>query len=133
MSALPIGRGEVRREGKRVAILAFGAMLAPSLEAADELDATVANMRFVKPLDEALILDLAARHELLVTVEENALSGGAGSGVVELIEANGIAVPVLLLGLPDAFLEQGDSAILLQECGLTKDGIVGRIRTRLAS
>jgi 1-deoxy-D-xylulose-5-phosphate synthase len=133
MSALPIGRGEIRREGKRVAILAFGAMLAPSLEAANELDATVANMRFVKPLDEALILDLAARHELLVTVEENALSGGAGSGVVELIEANGIAVPVLLLGLPDAFLEQGDSAILLQECGLTKDGIVGRIRTRLAS
>jgi 1-deoxy-D-xylulose-5-phosphate synthase len=131
MAALPVGRGEIRREGKSVAILAFGAMLTPSLEAGSALDATVANMRFVKPLDEALILDLAARHELLVTVEENTVLGGAGSAVAELLDARGIAVPSLLLGLPDVFLEQGDPAILLQEWGLTKDGIVARIRARL--
>jgi 1-deoxy-D-xylulose-5-phosphate synthase len=132
MAALPVGRGEIRREGKSVAILAFGAMLTPSLEAGAVLDATVANMRFVKPLDEALILDLAARHGLLVTVEENTVLGGAGSAVAELLDARGIAVPSLLLGLPDVFLEQGDPAILLQEWGLTKDGIVARIRARLA-
>jgi 1-deoxy-D-xylulose-5-phosphate synthase len=131
MTQLPIGRGEIRREGREVAILAFGAMVTPSLAAGSELDATVANMRFVKPLDEALILELAGRHALLVTVEENTVQGGAGSAVAELLEAKGVAVPLLIVGLPDVFLEQGDPAILLKECGLTKDGIVERIRARL--
>ena len=133
MVAMPIGRGEIRREGREVAILAFGAALAASLQAGAELDATVANMRFVKPLDGDLIADLAQRHGLLVTVEENTALGGAGSAVAEFLESQGIAVPVLMIGLPDAFLEQGDPGILLQECGLTKDGIVGRIRERLAN
>jgi 1-deoxy-D-xylulose-5-phosphate synthase len=133
MTQLPIGRGEMRREGREVAILAFGAMVTPALAAGAELDATVANMRFVKPLDEALILDLAGRHALLVTVEENTAQGGAGSAVAELLEARGVTIPLLIVGLPDAFLEQGDSAILLKECGLTKDGIVERIRARLAA
>ena len=133
MTALPIGRGEIRREGRDVAILAFGAMVTPSLAAGAELDATVANMRFVKPLDEALILDLAGRHALLVTVEENTAQGGAGSAVAELLEARGVTIPLLIVGLPDVFLEQGDPAILLKECGLTKDGIVSRIRARLGA
>jgi 1-deoxy-D-xylulose-5-phosphate synthase len=133
MTALPIGRGEIRREGRDVAILAFGAMVTPSLAAGAELDATVANMRFVKPLDEALILDLAGRHALLVSVEENTAQGGAGSAVAELLEARGVTVPLLIVGLPDVFLEQGDPAILLKECGLTKDGIVSRIRARLGA
>jgi 1-deoxy-D-xylulose-5-phosphate synthase len=133
MTQLPIGRGEIQREGRAVALLAFGAMVTPSLAAGAELDATVANMRFVKPLDEALILDLAARHALLVTVEENTAQGGAGSAVAELLEARGVTVPLLIVGLPDIFLEQGDPAILLKECGLTKDGIVERIRARLAT
>jgi 1-deoxy-D-xylulose-5-phosphate synthase len=133
MTALPIGRGEIRREGRDVAILAFGAMVTPSHAAGAELDATVANMRFVKPLDEALILDLAGRHALLVTVEENTAQGGAGSAVAELLEARGVTNPLLIVGLPDVFLEQGDPAILLKECGLTKDGIVSRIRARLGA
>jgi 1-deoxy-D-xylulose-5-phosphate synthase len=133
MTALPIGRGEVRREGRDIAILAFGTMLTPALAAAEDLDATVANMRFVKPLDEALILELAGRHSLLVTVEENTALGGAGSGVAELLAERGLTVPILILGLPDVFLEQGDPAILLRECGLTREGIVERVRARLAS
>ncbi len=133
MTQLPIGRGEIRREGRGVAILAFGPMVTPALAAGAELDATVANMRFVKPLDQALILDLAGRHDLLVTVEENTAQGGAGSAVAELLEAHGVTVPLLIVGLPDAFLEQGDPAILLKECGLTKDGILERIRARLAA
>jgi 1-deoxy-D-xylulose-5-phosphate synthase len=131
MQMLPIGHGEMRREGRQVAILAFGAMLQPSLEAAEELNATVANMRFVKPLDDDLVLKLAGSHELLVTVEENTILGGAGSAVLECLQRNGIFVPVLQLGLPDRFIEQGDSAILLTECGLDKAGIVASIRQRL--
>jgi 1-deoxy-D-xylulose-5-phosphate synthase len=133
MTALPIGRGEIRREGQQVAILAFGSMVTHSMEAGAELDATVANMRFVKPLDEALILDLAARHALLVTVEENTALGGAGSAVAEFLESRDIDVPLLIVGLPDSFLEQGDPALLLKECGLTKDGILARIRDRLSA
>jgi 1-deoxy-D-xylulose-5-phosphate synthase len=90
-------------------------------------------MRIVKPLDEGLILDLARRHGLLATVEENTAQGGAGSAVAELLEAHGVTVPLLIMGLPDAFLEQGDPAILLKECGLTKEGILERIRARLAA
>jgi 1-deoxy-D-xylulose-5-phosphate synthase len=133
MRALPIGRGEVRREGKRVAILAFGAMLKPALEAGAELNATVANMRFVKPLDEELAAKLAASHELLVTVEEGVVNGGAGSAVLEALHARGFSVPVLQLGLPDAFVEHGDPQQLLADCGLDRDGLLASIRNRLAA
>ena len=131
MTALPVGRGEIRREGKRVALLAFGPMLQPALRAAEELGATVANMRFVKPLDTVLVQDLAARHELLVTIEENVVMGGAGSAVLESLAAQGIAVPLLQLGLPDAFVEHGDPQQLLADCGLDAAGIVRAIRQRL--
>jgi 1-deoxy-D-xylulose-5-phosphate synthase len=132
MQALPLGKGELRRESGagsgRIAILAFGAMLTPALHAAEEIDATVANMRFVKPLDEALVLELADRHELIVTVEENVVMGGAGSAVQEALQRQRRLVPVLQLGLPDRFIDQGDPGIQLAECGLTKDGIVKAIR-----
>ncbi|HXU92813.1 MAG TPA: 1-deoxy-D-xylulose-5-phosphate synthase [Gallionella sp.] len=132
MHALPLGKGELRRSGKRVAILAFGSMLAPALTVAEQLDATVANMRFVKPLDEALVLKLAREHELLVTVEENAVQGGAGSAVAECLQERGVAVPVLQLGLPDSFIEQGEHAQMLADCGLDAAGIATAIRSRLA-
>jgi 1-deoxy-D-xylulose-5-phosphate synthase len=138
MTEVPVGKGEVRRSGKRVAllskkvaILAFGSMLAPALAVAEEFDATVANMRFVKPLDEALVCDLARHHDLLVTIEENVVMGGAGSAVVECLDANGIAVSVLQIGLPDRFVEHGDPGLLIADCGLDRDGIVARIRDRL--
>ncbi len=131
MRALPIGRGELRREGKRrphrVAILAFGSMLHPALAAAEELDATVANMRFVKPLDAELILKLAREHDALVTVEENVVAGGAGSGVSELLAAEGVTVPTLHLGLPDRFVDHGDPALLLAQVGLDGKGIAASI------
>jgi 1-deoxy-D-xylulose-5-phosphate synthase len=131
MRALPIGRGELRREGKRrphrVAILAFGSMLHPALAAAEMLDATVANMRFVKPLDAELILKLAREHDALVTVEENVVAGGAGSGVSELLAADGITMPTLHLGLPDRFIDHGDPAILLAQVGLDGKGIAASI------
>jgi 1-deoxy-D-xylulose-5-phosphate synthase len=139
MSALPLGKGEIRRKGKsfavlskKIAILAFGSMLKPALEAAEALDATVANMRFVKPLDEALVRELAAGHDLLVTVEENVIAGGAGSAVLEALERNALRTPVLQLGLPDRFIDQGDSGIQLAAAGLTGEGIVQSIRERLA-
>lgn len=130
MQMLPIGRGEIRREGAEIALLAFGSMLQPCLEAAEELNATVANMRFVKPLDDELIASLAANHELLVTVEENTVMGGAGSAVLESLSARGRAVPVLQLGLPDTFLDQGDPSQMLSECGLDREGIVRSVRAR---
>ncbi|HEX3099133.1 MAG TPA: 1-deoxy-D-xylulose-5-phosphate synthase [Usitatibacter sp.] len=131
MTALPVGRGDVRREGKRVAILAFGSMVKPALDAGAELNATVVNMRFVKPLDRDLVFRMATTHELVVTVEENAAAGGAGSAVEEVIAADGLAVAVLRLGLPDRFVEHGDHAQLLAECGLDAAGIAGAIRARL--
>jgi 1-deoxy-D-xylulose-5-phosphate synthase len=131
MTALPIGRGEIRREGKRIAILAFGSMVQPSLDAAGELDATVANMRFVKPLDNDLVLELARTHDLLVTVEENVIAGGAGSAVLEALQAAGNRIPVLQLGLPDRFIDQGDPGIQLAYVGLTREGILKSIRERL--
>ena len=134
-SLLPIavGKGEVRRQGKKVAILAFGSMLAPALQTAEQLDATVANMRFVKPLDEELVLKIAGAHTLLVTVEENTLQGGAGSAVAECLARHGVSVAVLHLGLPDEFLEQGDPAQMLSDCGLDANGIAGSIGKKLAS
>jgi 1-deoxy-D-xylulose-5-phosphate synthase len=132
LTALRIGRGEVRRHGQRVAILSFGALLKPCLEAAEKLDATVANMRFVKPLDEELVRELATAHEWLVTVEENTILGGAGSAVLELIEKQGIYKKVLQLGLPDRFVDHGDPARLLKECGLDAEGIHASIAAKLA-
>ncbi len=139
MTALPIGRGEIRRQGKKiallskkVAILSFGSMLGVALEAAEELDATVANMRFVKPLDEALVAQLAGAHDLLVTIEENVVNGGAGSAVLESLQRQGLKVSVLLLGLPDRFVDHGDPALQLASCGLDRTGVLAAIRAKLA-
>jgi len=123
LTTLPVGKGEIRRQGKRIAILAFGAMLKPALEAAQALDATVANMRFVKPLDVELVKQLAAAHPLIVTVEEHQVMGGAGSAVCEALAAAGIEKRVLLLGLPDRFIDHGDPARLLAAVGLDAEGI----------
>jgi 1-deoxy-D-xylulose-5-phosphate synthase len=131
-SALPLGRGEIRREGKRVAILAFGAPLAAALAAGAELNATVANMRFVKPIDRELVFRLATTHDMFVTVEENVVAGGAGAAVSEALAEDGLAVPVLSLGLPDAFVEHGDPQQLLADCGLDAAGIAQSVRERLA-
>jgi 1-deoxy-D-xylulose-5-phosphate synthase len=132
MRALPVGKAEVRREGRRTAILAFGTVLKPALEAGEELDATVVNMRFVKPLDDALVRELARTHSLLVTVEDNVVMGGAGSAVAESLADAGCAVPMLHLGLPDHFIDHGDQNQLLAAAGLNKDGILAAIRKRLA-
>ena len=123
-----VGKGEIRRRGSKIAILAFGSMLAPALEAGEALDATVANMRFVKPLDEDLVAALAKEHEVLVCVEEHALQGGAGSAVCEALAALNIERNVLLLGLPDRFIDHGDSAKLLASVGLDAKGIVKSVR-----
>jgi len=133
MRTIPIGCGEIRRQGKRIALLAFGSMLAPCLEAAEVLNATVANMRFVKPLDHALIESLAAEHELLVTVEENTVMGGAGSAVLEYLASRGIVVHVAQLGLPDSFIDQGDPKQMLADCGLDKNGIVQTVQQRVST
>jgi len=132
MRALPVGKGELRREGNRVAILAFGSMIAPALLAAEKLDATVANMRFVKPLDEELVLRLAGKYQLLVTVEENVVQGGAGSAVAECLHRHGVNVALLQLGLPDNFIEQGEHARMLADCGLDAKGLIASIENKLA-
>ena len=130
MTAIPFGKGEIRRRiqrapqsGRRIAILAFGTLLYPALAAAERLDATVANMRFAKPLDVALVTELARSHDAIVTVEEGSTMGGAGSAVLEALAAAEIEMPVLTLGLPDAFIEHGDPAKLLAQCGLDAAGI----------
>jgi len=141
MTAIPFGKGEIRREstrtaaagGTRVAILAFGTMLYPALAAADKLDATVANMRFVKPLDVALVTDLARRHDAIVTVEEGAIMGGAGSAVLEALAEARIEIPVLNLGLPDVFSEHGDPARLLALYGLDAAGIEQSVQRRFGT
>ena len=120
---LPIGEAQIRRQGQRVAILSFGTLLDEALAAGESLDATVVNMRFVKPLDEDMIARMAGSHELIVTVEENMVAGGAGSGVNECLARLGYSVRALNLGLPDTFIEHGDSAILRAECGLDAEGI----------
>ncbi|MCB1663271.1 MAG: 1-deoxy-D-xylulose-5-phosphate synthase [Pseudomonadales bacterium] len=133
MRALAIGKGELRREGQDVAILCFGTLLAQALEAADELNATVANMRFVKPLDEALVIRLAQEHDLLVTLEENSLLGGAGSAINELVAAKHLKISLLNLGLPDRFVDHGKPYEMLAECGLDKSGILAAIQARLCT
>jgi 1-deoxy-D-xylulose-5-phosphate synthase len=131
MAALPWGKGELRRQGRRIAILAFGSMLAPALAAAEALDATVANMRFVKPLDHALVEQLALTHDLVVTIEENVVAGGAGSACSEALNAAGIETPVLHLGLPDRFIDHGDSGKLLALQGLDAAGIQAAVAARI--
>ena len=135
MSALPWGRGDVRRRsGKssgRVAILAFGSMVAPALAAGEDLDCTVVNMRFVKPLDEALVREMALSHELVVTVEENVIAGGAGAACAECLASQRIEIPILHLGLPDRFIDHGDPAKLLSLEGLDAAGIRTSILTRM--
>ena len=131
MTALPIGKGEIKRHGQKIAILAFGSMVTPSLQAAETLNATVANMRFVKPLDEALIRQLASDHDLLVTVEEHAIMGGAGSAVNELLAQHNILKSVLNLGIPDAFIEHAAHSEMLSACGLDAQGIENAINQRM--
>lgn len=130
LTTLPIGQGELRRQGQGIAILAFGSMLAPALTAGAKLNASVANMRFVKPLDSELVQQLALSHAALVTVEEGCIMGGAGSAVAEALAAVGIVKPILHLGLPDRFIDHGDVGQLLSHCGLDGDGIAAAIVQR---
>jgi 1-deoxy-D-xylulose-5-phosphate synthase len=136
MTALPVGRGEIRRVAQRphhrIAILAFGSVLQAALGAGEALDATVVNMRFVKPLDADLLRTLVAEHAALVTIEENVIAGGAGSAVAEALAAWGITVPVLHLGLPDRFPDHGEPTAILAECGLDATGITASIQRRFA-
>ncbi|MFN7727320.1 MAG: 1-deoxy-D-xylulose-5-phosphate synthase [Rubrivivax sp.] len=130
LDAWPWGQAVVRREGERLAILAFGTLLHPALKAAESLNATVVDMRFVKPMDEALVLKLAQSHEAFITVEEGCVMGGAGSAVGECLAAHGVALPLLHLGLPDEFVEHGEHGQLLAMCGLDAAGIENSIRQR---
>ena len=130
LETVPVGRGVVKRQGKKIAILVFGTLLAAALKAADSLDLSVVDMRFVKPIDRDLILDLTARHEGLVTVEEGALMGGAGSAVSEVLAAACIVCPILHLGLPDRFIDHGDQMGLLVEVSLSAEGIESAITER---
>ncbi|GFM62514.1 1-deoxy-D-xylulose-5-phosphate synthase [Pseudomonas capsici] len=132
LQPIEIGKGVVRRSGKRVAMLVFGVQLADALEVAEKLDATVIDMRFVKPLDEALIRETAASHDLLVTIEENAIMGGAGAAVSEFLARENILKSVLHLGLPDIYVEHAKPAQMLAECGLDAEGIEAAINARLA-
>jgi 1-deoxy-D-xylulose-5-phosphate synthase len=132
LEPLPIGRAEVRRRGRRIAILAFGSRVAAALEAGDSLDATVVNMRFVKPLDAQLIGELAATHELIVTVEENTVQGGAGSAVNEALLAQGRALHILNLGIPDRFVGHAEQQQQLAECGLDAAGIRAAVEAAAA-
>jgi 1-deoxy-D-xylulose-5-phosphate synthase len=128
LTTLAIGKGEIRQQGQKIAILAWGSMVAPAEQAGKELGATVANMRFIKPLDEALILELAKTHDILVTIEENVIQGGAGSAVNALLHKHKILRHTLNLGLPDCFIEQGAREELLSLCGLDKQGILKQIK-----
>ncbi|MCU7813421.1 MAG: 1-deoxy-D-xylulose-5-phosphate synthase, partial [Candidatus Thiodiazotropha sp. (ex Notomyrtea botanica)] len=127
IEALPFARGEIRREGQRVALLVFGSLLETAMQAAEQLDATVANMRFIKPLDESMVLDLANRHPLLVTIEENAVAGGAGSAVSEYLNTEGHGVRVLNLGLPDSYQHHASHDEQLSEAGLDLQGLIQSI------
>jgi 1-deoxy-D-xylulose-5-phosphate synthase len=131
LDALPVGRAEVRRKGRKLALLAFGSLVAPATDVADRLDATLVNMRFIKPLDTAVLRDIANTHEWLVTLEDNAVAGGAGSAVNEWLAAQGYSVRALNLGLPDRFIEHGSREQLLAECGLDAAGIETSIRAHL--
>jgi len=123
LTDLDIGKAEIRHQGGRIAILAWGSMVTPALEAGKKLGATVINMRFIKPIDEEMILEMAKTHDVLVTIEENVISGGAGSAVNNYLQAQQILMPVLNIGLPDSFVEQGSREELLAICGLDTQGI----------
>jgi len=127
LTSLPIGKAELRHQGSRIAILAWGSMVTPALDVGKQLGATVINMRFIKPIDEALLLELAKSHDVLVTIEENVLAGGAGSAVNEFLQAQRILMPVLNISLPDSFVEQGSREELLALCGLDVQGIKAKI------
>jgi len=128
MAALPLGKAQLRREGKSgLALLAFGALVAPAVQIAEALDATLVNMRFVKPLDEELVVAVAARHRALVTIEENATQGGAGSAVGELLSAEGLQLPLLQLGIPDRFIEHGSRDSGLAAAGLDSAGLAASV------
>jgi 1-deoxy-D-xylulose-5-phosphate synthase len=129
LNTLEIGKAEIRLTGKRIAILAWGSMVTPALEVGKQLNATVVNMRFVKPLDETIILQMAKTHEIFVTLEENVLSGGAGSAINLFLQKQRILMPVLNIGLPDEFIEQGTREQLLTQCGLDIQGILDQIET----
>ena len=131
LQPVEIGKGVVRRRGGRVALLVFGVQLAEAMKVAESLDATVVDMRFVKPLDETLVRELAGSHELLVTIEENAVMGGAGSAVGEFLASEGLEVPLLQLGLPDYYVEHAKPSEMLAECGLDAAGIEKAVRQRL--
>jgi 1-deoxy-D-xylulose-5-phosphate synthase len=133
LTSIEIGKGEIKRKGAGVAILAFGSMVAPSIAAAGELNATVANMRFVKPLDVELLKQLARDHDYFVTVEEGCVMGGAGAAVAEALAFEGIVKPILMLGLPDKFIDHGDPATLLAGVGLDATGIAASIRQRFGA
>ncbi|MBN9694381.1 MAG: 1-deoxy-D-xylulose-5-phosphate synthase [Zoogloea sp.] len=133
MTGVTIGKGEVRREGHKTALLAFGSLLGTALQVGEKLDATVANMRFAKPIDRDLILDLAGRHELLVTLEENAVIGGVGTEVARVLHEAGVTTRVLQLGLPDRFIDHGDQTQLLAEIGLDAASITQRIEAAYPS
>ncbi len=131
ITQLELGKGEVRRHGEKIAIFAWGSMLHPSLTVGDKLNATVANMRFVKPLDEALIRELAASHDTLVTVEEASVEGSAGGAVAEFLAREGLTSQLILIGLPDTFIDQGDPALMLASVGLDAAGIEASIRNSM--
>ena len=130
LELLPIGKGRVVREGCNIAIMAFGTLLHDALLAAEELNATLIDMRFVKPLDIELITLTSSTHSLLVTIEENSIAGGAGSGINEFLNRAAIETPIINLGLPDYYVEHGKPAELLKECGLDKQGILKSIKTK---
>ncbi|MEW9905202.1 1-deoxy-D-xylulose-5-phosphate synthase [Pseudomonas putida] len=132
LEPLPIGKGVVRRKGEKVALLVFGVQLAEAMKVAEGLNATVVDMRFVKPLDEALVLELAAHHDLLVTIEENAIMGGAGAAVSEFLTQEAVLKPMLHLGLPDLYVEHAKPAQMLAECGLDAAGIEASVKVRMA-
>jgi 1-deoxy-D-xylulose-5-phosphate synthase len=131
LEPIEIGKGVIRRQGKQTALLVFGVQLAEALKVAETLDATVVDMRFVKPLDETLVREMAGSHELLVTVEENAIMGGAGAAVSEFLARENILKSVLHLGLPDIYVEHAKPAQMLAECGLDEAGIEAAVRQRL--
>jgi 1-deoxy-D-xylulose-5-phosphate synthase len=133
LQALPFGKGEVRRRGRGVAILAFGTLLYPALEVGEQINATVVNMRWAKPLDTELLLEIASQHEALVTVEDGAVMGGAGSAVGEALAAAGVVKALMHLGLPDAFIEHGDPAKLMALQGLDAAGIRASVEGRFAA
>jgi 1-deoxy-D-xylulose-5-phosphate synthase len=130
LSQLTIGTAELKRQGKNIAILAFGSMVHPALKAAETLDATVVNMRFVKPIDNAMIAEIANSHDAIVTIEEGCTMGGGGSAIAEALAAAGLNKPLLILGLPDRFVDHGDPGLLLAQCGLNAEGIEASIRQR---